>query len=286
MIIKAYSKAKYSTWIYYAPLAILFDAGEGINCYMEEKLVSITDIVLTHGHTDHYTGLVNVLMTKLAHYQNSGVVFPTRIFYPALDRTLVKYIQYIRDAYVVENRALAPPVEFIPVRAGERIRLDERKRTWLEPFAVDHTKDVHALGYRVVETRTKLKDEYMSLDQREIQRVIAERGKGEITYERDQRLVVYTGDCKPAHRGDCEGAEILIHECTFLKPMDRKGQLHSTIDEVLRRHGDAGHKHLLLFHFSSRYTPEQIAARLASSKVGTGETKIHFIAPGRIFQID
>lgn len=286
MIIKAYSKAKYSTWIYYAPLSILFDAGEGINCFMEEKLVSITDIVLTHGHTDHYTGLVNILMTKLAHYQNSGVVFPTRIYYPALDRTLARHIQYVREAYAVENRSFAPPVDFIPVRAGDRIPLDARKRTALEVFGVDHTKDVHAVGYRVVETRTKLRDEYMELDQREIQKVIAREGKENVTYDREQRLIVYTGDCKPVSQEETDGAEILLHECTFLKPMDRKGQLHSTIDEVLRRFAGRGHRLLLLFHFSSRYTPEQIAARIAASRIERGDTEIDFIAPGRIYQVD
>jgi ribonuclease Z len=95
MIIKAYSKAKYSTWIYYSPLSLLFDAGEGINCFMEEKLVTISNIFLSHGHTDHYTGLINILMTKLAHFNNSGVVFPTSIFYPENDITLQKYIDYI-----------------------------------------------------------------------------------------------------------------------------------------------------------------------------------------------
>lgn len=286
MIIKAYSKAKYSTWIYYAPHSILFDAGEGINCFMEERLVSITDIVLSHGHTDHYTGLINVLMTKLAHYQNSGVVFPTRIYYPEADRTLVRFIRYIRDSYTIENRAVAPPIDFIPVRPGERLKLDERKRTFLETFAVEHTKDVAALGYRVVETRTKLRDEYMDLDQREIQRVIAERGKENVTYDVDKRLIVYTGDCKPIPRAEAAGAETLLHECTFLKPMDRKGQLHSTIDEVLRRYADAGLKDLILFHFSSRYTPEQIAARIGTARIETGGTTIHFVAPGKIFQLD
>lgn len=284
MIFKAYSKAKYSTWIYYTPLSVLFDAGEGINCLLEERLVTISDIFLSHGHTDHYTGLINILMTKLAHFQSSGVVFPTRIYFPEADRTLQHYVRYVREAYRLDNCAI--PVEFIPVRPGDRHAMDSRRRSYVDVFAVDHTRDVSAVGYRVGETRTRLKEEFAAMEQKEIQRMIVEQGKAAVTYDADKPLVVYSGDGKAIDPAEVDGADILIHEATFLKKPDCKGQLHTTLEEAADLADDLGLQLLLLTHFSSRYTIEQIARHVGQVRERLAPTQVEFVPPGKVFQLD
>jgi ribonuclease Z len=251
---------------------------------MEERLVTITDILLTHGHTDHYTGLINILMTKLSHFQTSGVHFPTRIFYPEDDRTLQLYLQYIQSAYRLKNSPL--DIQFIPVKPGERHHLDVRKRSFLEVLPVVHTKDVAAVGYRLGEVRTKLLDEYSNLPQKEIQQLIGEKGKEAITYEMDKHLIVYSGDTKPLTAEAVGNAEFLLHEATFLKPMDRKSHQHSTIDEVMELASTLPIKHLILYHFSSRYTADQIASKLHRFLPIMGEKKVHFVVPGKTFQLN
>lgn len=284
MIIKAYSKAKYSSWIYYTPLSALFDAGEGINCLLEERLVTIRDIFLSHGHTDHYTGLINILMTKLAHYQSSGVIFPTRIYYPGADRTLQAYVDYVRRAYRLERSI--PPVEFLPVAPGERHELDARRRSYVEVFAVGHTRDVAAVGYRLGEVRTRLREEYLGWEQKEIQRRIAAGGKDALTYEADKRLIVYSGDGRAIPPAEVEGADILMHEATFLRPLDRKGQLHTSLEEVVGLARGLDLQFLLLTHFSSRYTVEQIARHVQQAREKLAPLRVEFIPPGQVYQLD
>lgn len=285
MIFKAYSKAKYSTWIYYTPLSVLFDAGEGINCLLEERLVTISDIFLSHGHTDHYTGLINILMTKLAHYQSSGVIFPTRIYFPEADRTLQQYIRYVREAYRLDHCPV--PVDFIAVRPGDRYEMDRRRRSYVEVFEVSHTRDVAAVGYRVGEVRTRLKDEFADLEQKEIQRLIVSQGKAEVTFEADKPLLVYSGDGKAIDPEEVYGADILIHEATFLKQPDCKGQLHTTLEEVEELAEELDDLQLLLLsHFSSRYTIDQIARHVAQVRERLYPTQVEFIPPGKVFQLD
>jgi ribonuclease Z len=164
--------------------------------------------------------------------------------------------------------------------------MERAKKTFLEVFPMEHTKDVTSVGFKICESRTKLKEEYLGLNQREIQRVIAELGKENITYIQEKPIVVYSGDGKPASKRDIEGCEILFHESTFLKSEDRKGQLHSTIDEVMELVENSGIKRVILYHFSSRYTGEQISKKIRELKVKLPNNEINFITPGKIFVVD
>ena len=62
MRIVAYSKALYATWLYLEPLHLLLDAGEGVNIHLEGRLLAVRDVLLSHGHTDHFTGLQNPVL--------------------------------------------------------------------------------------------------------------------------------------------------------------------------------------------------------------------------------
>ena len=48
-----YSKAMYSTWFYYKPARLLFDAGEGVASALGNFIFGIERIFISHGHHDH-----------------------------------------------------------------------------------------------------------------------------------------------------------------------------------------------------------------------------------------
>ncbi len=61
MKILSYSKALYSSWLYYSPDRLLFDAGESVSSIMGNKSFAIERVFLSHGHTDHIAGLVGLI---------------------------------------------------------------------------------------------------------------------------------------------------------------------------------------------------------------------------------
>jgi ribonuclease Z len=56
-----YSKALYSSWLYYSPDRILFDAGEGASSILGNKAFAIRRVFVSHGHADHVAGLVGLV---------------------------------------------------------------------------------------------------------------------------------------------------------------------------------------------------------------------------------
>ncbi|GAI29055.1 unnamed protein product, partial [marine sediment metagenome] len=56
-----YSKALYSSWLYYNADRILFDAGEGASSVLGNKTFAIKRVFLSHGHADHIAGLVSLV---------------------------------------------------------------------------------------------------------------------------------------------------------------------------------------------------------------------------------
>ncbi|KAF5026660.1 hypothetical protein F66182_1244 [Fusarium sp. NRRL 66182] len=73
--------------------------------------------------------------------------------------------------------------------------------------------------------------------------------------------IAYSGDCRPSDdfARDCEGAHLLVHECTFdddmLSHAKKKG--HSTIGEALGVAKKMKARRTLLTHFSQRYVKSE-----------------------------
>ncbi|KAI9166589.1 putative nucleolar complex protein 14 [Paramyrothecium foliicola] len=70
--------------------------------------------------------------------------------------------------------------------------------------------------------------------------------------------IAYSGDCRPSSdfARACEGAHLLIHECTFDNDMQKhaKAKKHSTMAEALDVARQMKARRTLLTHFSQRYT--------------------------------
>lgn len=284
MIFKGYSKAKYSSWIYNSPYHTLFDAGEGINTILEEKIVAIRNILLSHGHTDHYTGLINIFMTKFGHYYSTGEFNDLCIYYPRNDSALKSFIDYIKGFYELDRHPEFN-IKWIEADPNRTYEFNTKLDTYLETFGVEHTRDVVSVGYTIVERRNKLRPEFAGIRPDEVKKVIDERGRENVIYVEDKRTLTYCGDSVNTSFEKFAGTDVLIHEATFLREEDRCGQLHSTIAESINVALAAKVKKLILFHISTRYKGDDIKSEIARiEKNGKLPFAIEFLIPGKIFE--
>lgn len=272
-VLEGYSKAIYSTWFYYGPDRILFDAGEGVASRMENRAFAIRHICLSHGHLDHISGL-----PTLAHIRMAGMgekTKPLDIYYPEGDR----YVEGLKAHLQRAMGRMTYELAWHPIGAGARIPLTgdgeseespRQHQRWLETFPTQHTRGRLTLGYRVVEHRNRLRPEYAGLVSAEIRDLVQAQGRAAITEEYAHRLLAYLGDCVPLDPEPYHGADILMHEATFLNAEDREHYVHSTLDEAVRAAVAAEARRLVLFHLSSRYTRRQIRQAVPAALAAQG----------------
>ncbi|HBT40299.1 MAG: MBL fold metallo-hydrolase [Pseudothermotoga sp.] len=250
MILQIYSKALYSTWIYYAPERILFDAGEGVSLTMANRIYAIKYIFLTHGHVDHISGLWTIINSR--NNSMGDREKPLTIYYPKGNTAVEEWLQFILKV----NGSLRFELSFVPIVAGQRIFLRQAGSfsRYIVPFKVRHTQYDQSFGYNVIEVRRRLKEEFKNLKESEIARLSKELGQEKITESYEKKVLTISGDTYGIDPSDAFETEILLHECTFLKKEDRKMNAHAALDEVLSIAREARVKKLVLYHISTRYS--------------------------------
>jgi ribonuclease Z len=262
-ILFGYSKALYSNWIFYKPDHLLIDCGEGVASTLGNGNYGIEQILLTHGHIDHIAGLPSLLWSRAAGMGDNEK--PLTIYHPRGDSYLADMQEYLgRTA-----RRLTYELNWAPLDAGDEIALRDKRRA--VTFATRHIPDRLTIGYKILESRRRLRAEYSHLSQEEIRAKAQSGGRDAIneimeTYE--ATLIVFGGDGLPLATSDIQDAEVLVHEATILDAADRKGQRHSTLDEAVGAAAKANVKMLLLQHLSGRYEKRDVekAARKAVNK--------------------
>ncbi len=249
MSLTVYSKALYSTWVYYSPDRLLFDCGEGASSHLENKAFAIKRVFLSHGHTDHIAGLiglVNVRNNAMGDREKE-----LQVYFPAGNH----YVSELMTYFSRTNRRLRYHLEWIPLTVGERVRvLGGRNPRHVEAFPTVHASGEATLGYNILELRQRLKEEFQDLPQEEIVALVKAGRRDEISEAYHQKLFSYGGDSVPLRPGPIQGTEVLMHEATFLVDEDRKEYKHSTLDEAVEAARAAGvQRKLICFHISSRY---------------------------------
>ncbi|MCK4570957.1 MBL fold metallo-hydrolase, partial [Candidatus Bipolaricaulota bacterium] len=167
-----YSKALYSTWIYYSADRILFDAGEGASSILGNKSFAIRRIFLSHGHADHISGLIG-----LVNIRNNAMGDKEKqlsVYYPKDNFLITEMIRFISRT----NRRLDYQLEWIPIEPGDRIELlDCQMPRYVEAFPTVHVHNEVSLGYNVVEIRHRLKPELAGLSQEDIVAKVKSEGR-------------------------------------------------------------------------------------------------------------
>ncbi|MFD8915523.1 ribonuclease Z [Streptomyces sp. NPDC059575] len=255
---------------------ILFDPGEGTQRQMLRAGVAAHDlnrICVTHFHGDHSLGLAGVIQRInldrvpheiTAHYPRSGQRFFDRLRYATAYRETVALTEVPADtdgvlaqtpAYTLEARRLSHPVESY----GYRL---------IEPDAVRMLPDRLAAH---------------GIAGPDVGRLRREGSLGGVTLEevseirRGQRFafVMDTRLCEGVH-ALAEGCDLLVIESTFL---DEDVQLaeehgHLTAGQAATVARDAGVRHLVLTHFSQRYSDPEVFERQARAAGFTGELTV------------
>lgn len=267
----------YSTWVYYAPERILFDAGEGVSLTMSNRIYAVKYVFLTHGHIDHIAGLWSIVNTR--NNSMGDREKPLYVFYPKGNKAIEEWLQFIRKT----SDDLRFELIDQPVSAGERIFLRQAGgfSRYVVPFKVRHTGSDPCFGYSVIETRKKLKDEYKNLPESEIAKLARTLGSDAITEIYEKKLLTISGDTYGIDPQDAKDSEILVHDCTFLKVSDRKMNAHASIEEVIEIAKQANVEKLILYHISTRYSGK-IERYLKNIKFD-GNFQLMYVDPESLF---
>ncbi|MFD7883886.1 ribonuclease Z [Streptomyces bauhiniae] len=255
---------------------ILFDPGEGTQRQMLRAGVAAHDlnrICVTHFHGDHSLGLAGVIQRinldrvphpVTAHYPRSGQRFFDRLRYATAYRETVDLI----EAPVDTDGPLATTPSYT-----------------LEAYGLSHP--VESYGYRLVEPdRVRMLPDRLAahgIAGPDVGRIQREGSLGgvelaEVSETRRGQRFAFVMDTRlcPGVHALADGCDLLVIESTFLDEDVRLAEEHGhlTAGQAATVARDAGVRHLVLTHFSQRYSDAAEFERQARATGFEGELTV------------
>ncbi|MER7563275.1 ribonuclease Z [Streptomyces sp. NPDC097941] len=255
---------------------LLFDPGEGTQRQMLRAGVAAHDlhrICVTHFHGDHSLGLAGVIQRinldrvphqVTAHYPESGQRFFDRLRYATAYRETVQLTEAPVAAdgvlartggYTLEARRLSHPVESYGYRLtepdGRRMLPDRLTAHGIEGPDVGRIQKEGSLNGVLLDDVSEVR-----------------RGQ-RFAFVMDTRL------CDGVH-ALADGCDLLVIESTFLDEDERLAVEHGhlTAGQAATVARDAGVRHLVLTHFSQRYSEPAEFERQARAAGYEGELTV------------
>ena len=253
--IEIQSKAMYSTWCYHIPTRTLFDCGEGFATYQGNHIFGVERVCISHGHGDHILGLPSLVWSRNSARGDKNK--PLTIYYPDGD-VLVESIKiFIVNQYTIRG-GLNFELQWVPVKSGTNINIPGTNGLiHIETFTTHHQQNVLSLGYRIVETRNRLRPEYVGQN---IPKLLKSGivSKAYIMEAYKATIFAYALDAYKINGEDIKDAEYVVMDCTFINHKDRKGDKHYTLQESYDLCDRYNVKCMIAAHFSGRYNTDQI----------------------------
>ncbi|QNS06330.1 ribonuclease Z [Streptomyces xanthii] len=256
---------------------ILFDPGEGTQRQMLRAGVAAHDlnrICVTHFHGDHSLGLAGVIQR----INLDRVPHPVTAHYPASGQRFFDRLRY-STAYRETVDIAEEPV------SGEGAVLADTPAYRLEARLLSHP--VESYGYRLVEPdgRRMLPEALAAHgiagpDVGRLQRDGALRGVtlDDVSEVRPGQRVAFVMDTRMCAGVSelAEGCDLLVIESTFLDEDERLAADHGhlTAGQAARVAAQAGVRHLVLTHFSQRYSDPAEFERQARAAGYAGELTV------------
>lgn len=275
--ITAYSTALFSTWVFIEPFGILFDCGDGVTSSLLQKARKVQHAFISHPDRDHLTGLLQ--FNQLNGRKGLAIYYPKDAgSFPAFADFAGKFDPHIQGT------------QWTPLSAGDLV--DVKNGLSVKAIANRHVDGpfTKSLSYKVERTKKKLRPAFTGLTGRDIATKRRDLGDEALFDMVTEVEVIYSGDTPVETDGRYSDARILIHESTFLRRDELDAGMternhHSSLDAVMEMVADSNVKHLILSHFSSRYSDAQIDEAIAVERTRCGVTiPITIIYPGRIAQ--
>jgi ribonuclease Z len=264
--VQGLSVAGEATSIQVPELDVCFDMGSCPRAALASKFA-----VISHGHMDHVGGLAYWCSQR--NFQGMG---PGTI---VCDDRIAKDVRGMMSGFVNLERQKTP-YELVALKPGEELEI--KNNIALRMFEVEHT--CPAVGYAIVEKRTKLKEEYGEYPQEKL-RELKERGV-EIVRHLEVPLIAYMGDTLPGPHlvhEHVRTAKIVISECTFFEPEHvqraKIGQ-HLHVNDIAEWLGVLECEALVLTHLSRR-THMQYARDRLREVAGDRAERVHFLMDHR-----
>lgn len=239
------SSSAVATYIRVKELDLVFDLGR---CPM--NFIGIDNVFISHFHLDHYFGLpIYISQRWLSDIPPGNIYVPSSGF---------RQLTHILDKISALDMGRRWAYRITPVHVGEAIRFRQN----LVAHILPGNHSVPAVSYLICEVRKKLKPEFHALPGPEI--AALKQSGTEVTTEVQLPLIAYLGDTRgiplDAHPL-LKQCQVLICECTFVLPEHRaraKKTMHLHLDMLQPMLAELESEHVVLTHFSRRYTPELI----------------------------
>jgi ribonuclease Z len=154
---RGFSRGMYSNWLWHRPLQLLVDAGEGLQIALGANVFS-PSILADHARPFRSCARPPRLARGAAVRQGRRR--------QAFDHRLSGRFRWCPGGARMARPRYADvvfPLNWIAATPGTAVPLGKNKQ--LEAISVRHTRNEVALGYRVVETRKRLKPEFAALPQ-------------------------------------------------------------------------------------------------------------------------
>jgi ribonuclease Z len=262
--LRGFSRGLYSNWLWHRPLQLLVDAGEGLQLALGSNVFSPSVLAITHGHSDHVLGLPGLIAAR--RFGKGATDKPLTIVFPEGSPGVQAVREWLGRAYA----DVVFPLNWVPATPGSVVPLGKNKH--LDAIGVRHTSNEVALGYRVFETRKRLKAEYASLPQADIEAAARAGTREALLEDVPHILFVHSGDAMPIDPSLALNADVLVHDATFLNEPDRREPIHATTEEALDVARRANARTLVLYHLSIRYDRATALPALRAQAASSGFT--------------
>ncbi|NXP37942.1 RNZ2 protein, partial [Leiothrix lutea] len=234
--------------------SLLLDCGEGTfgqlcrhyGEQVDQVLCNLVAVFVSHMHTDHHSGLVNILMERRRAFAALGQAF-SPLFLVAPEQIMPWLHEYhnhceeiLGDIQMIPSQCLVKGCENIRPKAKEFVSslLESYNLAEFQTCEVQHCKNAFACS------------------------VIHKSGW----------KVVYSGDTMPCMALVQMGknANLLIHEATLEDGMEKEAieKTHSTTSQAIQTGMKMNAEFIMLNHFSQRYAKIPLFSEDFSEKVG------------------
>jgi ribonuclease Z len=246
-----YSVAGEETVVAMPQLDVCFDIGKA-----PDQIISINNMLLTHGHMDHAAGFAYYLSQR-----NFCGIAPGTIYAP---QNLLAPMREIIDAWgrLDGNKV---PGNLVGVKAGEEYQI--KPNLFVRVFPTKH--GIGSVGYSVIEKRKKLRSEYSQLTGPQL--VELKKQGIQIDYPLEVPIVTYIGDTQYVDFSQLDyivKSKILIAECTFYET-DHTGRAeagkHMHINEFAQLLEKLQNEHIIIAHTTQRTPMREIHKILKES---------------------